>query len=112
MNKLFALILLLILAVLYGAWVFGTSAQAHSWYPASCCSGTAVGGDCMPLPDGAVSQTAKGYRVDFTDPVWGAVHEDVMSRDVQPSRDGQFHACLKPPGYPIRIRCFFAPLSS
>jgi hypothetical protein len=84
--------------------------QSHDWYPASCCHGTTVGGDCMPAPEGSVSQTATGYHVDLSDPTWGTVHEDVDGLDVRPSQDGQFHICLKPAGYPSRIRCFFAPL--
>lgn len=109
MNRLLApLILLIVVSVLYLSWVVLTPAQAHSWYPPRCCSG----GDCMPVPEGGAWPTPTGFHVRFTDPVWGAVDEDVEQSKADISKDGQYHVCLKPAGMPQRIRCFFAPLNS
>lgn len=81
---------------------------AHSWYPARCCSG----GDCIPVPESAVTSTPGGFNVIWSDPIWGSVNEFVDRKQAEPSQDTQYHICLKPPTAKNRIRCFFAPLAS
>lgn len=95
-----------------------TAAAGHmpELYSASCCHGTDKGGDCEPLPFEAVSETADGYRIDYTSPSMGEVHETVPygSPNIYDSKNGFFHACLRAPGYPNadRIRCLYVPHSS
>lgn len=96
-----------IAVVLFGHLVFPAPARAHDWYPSRCCSG----GDCMPVPDAAVTPTPKGFHIVWRDPVWGEVNEFVAFAEIEPSQDGQYHMCLRPPTSKTRIRCFFAPLS-
>lgn len=84
------------------------SAQAHDWYPASCCSGI----DCAPLAAENVRTGPSGYAVVIppgSHPQWGkeratALTLTVPYRDAKPSPDGKFHICLNPEG---ALLCFF-----
>lgn len=85
--------------------ILGGSALAHSWYATRCCGGQ----DCFPIDVSAVTETSTGWRVDYSSPDWGSVHETVDRSQAEPSLDGQYHMCLKPPTALVRIRCFYAP---
>jgi hypothetical protein len=89
-------------------------ASAHSWYSAACCTGTAVGGDCEPVPRDAVTETAEGWWVRFDSPTQGRVNELVpfKSPKIHDSQDGFDHVCLTAPNVNAveitqRIRCFY-----
>jgi hypothetical protein len=74
-------------------------AGAHDWYPAACCHGADVGGDCAPIAASRVKETPAGYLVD------GAVVKPYA--ETQWSPDGRYHACFsKVTG---ALRCLFAP---
>lgn len=86
------------------ALIASAPASAHSWYTGIknadgqlCCSGS----DCAPLPAGDVTEVEGGYYTHTYDQV-------VPFSRVQPSPDGDFHACF----WGGRIRCFFGPVSS
>jgi hypothetical protein len=108
-----AAIMLRILATML---VLAGTAQAHDFYSAQCCRGTAQHGDCEPLPPEAVAETSKGYRVDFRSPTQGEVHELVPygSPNIWDSQDGRYHVCLRPPNPwgTSRIRCFYRMVDS
>jgi hypothetical protein len=88
-------------AVLAGlvAWVMiiltalaltAVGAYAHSWYPLSCCSGM----DCIPIPESAVRETAKGYVIVETGEV--IAHGDPRIKVTPPEDlDQGYHWCRK-----------------
>lgn len=105
------------LRILAAMLVLAGTAQAHDFYSAQCCHGTAQHGDCEPLPPEAVAETSKGYRVDFRSPTQGEVHELVPygAPNIWDSQDGRYHVCLRPwNGYASesRIRCFYRAVNS
>jgi hypothetical protein len=73
------------------------AAQAHSWYPANCCSDR----DCAPLDQSRVRPTSEGY---FIDEVHFIPHARVMI-----PFDGEYHGCFSSTGVLV---CFFAPKPS
>lgn len=57
-------------------------AQAHDWYPESCCSGI----DCAPITDDALAAEPGGWRIKATGELWP------YARTRTPP-DGQAHWC-------------------
>lgn len=108
MNKLFALILLFILAVLYGAWVFGTSAQAHEWFTGkrnpgtneNCCNSV----DCRVIDNDAWWMEGGQIFVKWSD---GRTYS-MPTVQALPTEDpeGRPAACV----LAGRLRCAFIPL--
>jgi hypothetical protein len=67
----------------------------HDWYPAWCCNGDGVHGDCRPVNCDAITETDKGYSYDGM---------SIEASRVFPSPDGQCHVCIRPsPRTPICI---------
>jgi hypothetical protein len=82
-------------------------AQAHSWYPVSCCSNQ----DCEPVPNSGITELRGRYHVKYVSSRFGAIDHHVDSRTVLNSQDGQFHGCWRKSGGSVESICFFAPLS-
>lgn len=72
---------LLILAVLAAS----VPADAHSWYPAICCSGSEEGGDCHPVPCDSLNETRNGIE-------WHGFR--FKDDQVRPSQDKDCHVCV------------------
>lgn len=91
------------------ALVLSSPAHAHSWYPASCCSGV----DCAPVRPSSVQETAGGYVVTVqpgSHPMWRADRPAplvvrIPYREAKASPDGQWHLCINGQG---DLLCFFA----
>jgi hypothetical protein len=78
-------------------------ASAHDWYSPACCSGQ----DCAPIPSGTrVTASPNGYDV-----VFPSGERVFFAREkVQPSQDGQIHACI---GLSARTPyCLYLPAGS
>lgn len=77
-------------------------AAAHDFYSAQCCrSAEEHGGDCAPVPDGAVKFTASGWLYQPTGDV-------VPFAKALLSPDGRFHVCL-PHSTGAHVRCLYSP---
>ena len=91
-------------AALAAGAAVNSSALAHDWYDERttadgepCCGGE----DCAPLAAGDVVEVTGGYLI-------RSLGVTVPFADVQPSRDGRFHACVW--WIPERtVMCFFGP---
>lgn len=118
---------LFLAAIALGLALYGEVAWGHEWYAAKkdpvtnafCCNGF----DCQELPPDSVGEVENGYHVVLSVEQAQAIRKDtklpinayVPRARVQPSHDGNFHACIMavergPPTY--GIRCLFVPLSS
>lgn len=100
--RLLLLALFFVLAIL-----FAGLPRAHQWYEPNCCSGN----DCEPVPPGAlVEEVRGGWRVAYVSPKLGPVEiffPRALKRD---SRDGGFHACVRPDTRtPI---CIYVPVNT
>jgi hypothetical protein len=74
-----------------------STACAHSWYPATCCSNR----DCRPLVE------EMGETVTESENGWILWDGRIIARGIaRLSPDRQFHLCETPTK---RILCFFAP---
>ena len=78
-------------------------ANAHSWYPVSCCSVQ----DCQPVDPSEILSTPVGWEVTPTGEVipYGDNREHV-------SPDGKFHRCSRhffDPGQQDKTICIFVP---
>lgn len=60
-------------------------AGAHSWYPAVCCNGSDMGGDCHPVPCDSITETPAGYD-------WTRFH--FKPEQAHPSLDRDCHVCV------------------
>lgn len=76
-------------------------ARAHSFYEMRCCSGSL---DCRPVPDGAISETPTGYRINATGEV--VPYNDTRIRQ---SPDQQFHWCSVAGEPDSRTLCIYSP---
>lgn len=97
--------------ILVAACLAGPAA-AHEWYPPACCSSR----DCFALPDGAVTATPDGWRIEAT----GEVIPYDVARLTPPEGGGRFHRCTRngtPDGGTLNqlwgpeqgTACFWAP---
>jgi hypothetical protein len=81
-------------------------ANAHSWYPTSCCSGI----DCEPIDSDFVVERWDGWHIDYcsvTRP--GLCISGFVKRGTEKvSQDGGYHACFNA----SRIICFFVPVNA
>lgn len=78
-------------------------ANAHSWYPLSCCSNQ----DCQPIDASEIRSTPVGWLVEPTGEVipYGDRRELI-------SEDGGYHRCSRhfvDPGVRDRTICLFVP---
>jgi hypothetical protein len=87
--------------------IFAGSAEAHSWYPQTCCSGQ----DCEAIPIDGIVETSDGYRVTYLSPRFGAIDEYIPRNTVRLSEDGSFHGCWRKDKSSPRRICFFAPVN-
>lgn len=98
--------------VALGIVIFSTTALAHSWYSAECCSGNDCSEvlDAQKLPDGNMLVTTKHGQ--------GIVKPKT---DKRPSRDAVDHACLvmmpehliDPANPNLKyVRCYYIPAGS
>jgi hypothetical protein len=72
-------------AILIGV-VAVNPAEAHSWYPAGCCNGDDMGGDCHPVPCEELSeQNDGGYH-------WHGFN--FTPAQIHPSQDKHCHVCV------------------
>ena len=99
---------LMMLASVFPSWAH-TSKGGHV-YRDFCCNLT----DCAEIADEAVVAGPDGYIVtlrkgDHPMVVSDVVRHIVPYRNVEPSTDGKFHACLYP--NETTMRCFIAPPS-
>lgn len=77
-----------VLAAIVCAVMFGRSvAQAHEWFPLSCCSEQ----DCMVVPPDALRVTTNGWQIVATGEVvgWG----DARLRQTPTEGEGQYAWC-------------------
>lgn len=91
---------------------------AHSWYDPDCCGGN----DCAPIPDTAVTLTAEGWKVrlepgEHPMVTRGPIEVIVPDEDVRPSRDANFHACVRDQSSPSAVMtdpviCLYVPGTS
>jgi hypothetical protein len=82
--------------------LLASTAIAHSWYPAECCTGDEMYGDCHPVPCESITEQADGLR-------WRDV---IFPRSAtRLSRDQYCHVCVQlwDDGSPPRPRCIFQP---
>lgn len=103
---------------------FAMAARAHTAhgpkgeqvYESACCRSTkdAHGGDCHPLPEGAVRAEKNGWAITIRGPEDHPLatrrHEFFIpydSKKVRPATDGRFHLCLWPTE--ADDKCFYAP---
>jgi hypothetical protein len=87
--------------------LFASSARAHEWYQADCCSGI----DCAPVDAAAVVESPAGFVVTIrpgTHPMWPASKTENLvavypyrSSKVRPSRDENWHVCISSAGTPL-----------
>ena len=87
------------LALCLTAIIIAGSADAHSWYPESCCGGR----DCHVAGDSAVSRTANGWVIKRT----GELIPFTDGR-VGKSPDDRFHVCFVL-NTTWAVRCLFVP---
>jgi hypothetical protein len=79
-----------VMIILTALALTAVGAYAHSWYPLSCCSGM----DCIPIPESAVRETAKGYVIVETGEV--IAHGDPRIKVTPPEDlDQGYHWCRK-----------------
>ena len=57
----------------------------HSWYPAICCNGNDMGGDCRPVPCDSIVETRDGVE-------WEGYK--FTSAQTLPSQDRNCHVCV------------------
>ena len=79
--------------------LFGGLLLVHAWYPADCCGGSPVIGDCKPVPCDSLAETKDGVT-------W----RNLTFRDgqVRPSLDAQCHVCAgETNGMPAHPHCVF-----
>lgn len=105
MRWMIALILIVVLAIACLGIVLTRLAQAHEWYPQSCCSGQ----DCEELPVENLIETNKGWQINHcsaTRPI--CISGFVEHGKEKISQDGSYHLCFNS----SRIICFFAPVNT
>jgi hypothetical protein len=77
--------------------------HSHEFYDWECCSDN----DCMPLPEGAVTEERDGYHVA---PFRGLDHTTVVAYNdksiIKQSPDGKFHGCEYPANH---LKCLYVP---
>lgn len=88
---------------------------AHSWYDSACCGGN----DCAPIPDTAITLTPEGWKVrlepgEHPMVTRGVIEAIVPDEDVHPSRDANFHACVRDQSSPSNVMaepiiCLYVP---
>lgn len=99
---LFGLLLGLLFNALFG---FVSKANAHSWYPYSCCSDR----DCAPVlritynPDGSMIMATTYY----SQVVNVLIPKGYL---LQPSKDAEAHVCVKSPTTAQRLGAYYEPL--
>lgn len=103
-----ALALTLIALIVTLLWP--SSAEAHDWYDAVCCSDE----DCAPVRAATVRATPDGWEVTLAPGDHPMVQEPLRhvypydSPRVRPSRDQDFHACVSVHGQ--RMLCLYVPV--
>lgn len=100
-------LILSIVTSLSVGYVAAASAEAHSWYPQSCCSNQ----DCEAIPIDGIVETNDGYHVTYLSPRFGAIDEYIPRNTVRLSEDGSFHGCWRKDKASPRRICFFAPVN-
>ncbi|MYZ50364.1 hypothetical protein [Propylenella binzhouense] len=81
--------------------VLAPVAQAHDWYPLSCCGGQ----DCEPVSNRSIQFTSRGWLVKNTGEV-------IPFSVAKASPDGQFHRCRMKVSQPdSSTRCLFVPFT-
>lgn len=83
-------------------------AQAHDWYPATCCSAR----DCRPVPLGEAHQDKNGFLFILINGRWRSIAPDKIQQT--PSPDGLLHVCYShndamPSDPDPSIFCVFIP---
>ena len=97
----------LVLLMAAGFGMTAPAAQAHSWYPLSCCSEN----DCEPIPAGGIEETAGGFRVHYRSARFGMIDSFISSDLVKLSQDSNFHGCWQASARQPKVICFFAPFN-
>lgn len=100
-------LVLSIITILSVGDILSGPAEAHSWYPQSCCSDQ----DCEAIPIDGIVETNNGYRVTYLSPRFGAIDEYIPRNTVRLSEDGSFHGCWRKDKSSPRRICFFAPVN-
>lgn len=96
------------LSLAAGLCLASGNAQAHMWYPQSCCAGS----DCEAIPIDGVMETATGYHVVYDSPRFGRIDETIPRDKARHSEDGSFHGCWRASTISPRTICFFAPVNT
>lgn len=99
--------------VLAGVTVCSSGAWAQEWIPYQCCPNT----DCQQANSTSVTEVRGGYTVEGVEGV--VAYDDPR---VQPSQDGQYHACIRSQARPYmdqthavisgqasELKCLFVP---